>query len=244
MGIQILNSQDMPAKPLHTFVYGPIGTGKTTFASTFPNPVFLSAGNEGGDTTLRFCAPNSIIPISSTADMKEAIGYIKANGKAKHGWRTIVLDSITYYSDLFIQETTQMGTKAMRTQDWGLLDLHLQKWLLPVLMSMPFHVVWIALEEQTKGADGQVVGFEPMLYGKTKAKLPGSCDFMCRSFTRQVRDANSKLVTEYLLRTVPTDGAPARGRFGQAFSDGVLPAHFGAIAQRIGKYIGEEPAKV
>lgn len=114
----------MPAKPLHTFVYGPIGTGKTTFASTFPNPVFLSAGNEGGDTTLRFCAPNSIIPISSTADMKEAITYIKNVGKSKHNWRTIVLDSITYYSDLFIQETTQMGTKAMRTQDWGLLDLH------------------------------------------------------------------------------------------------------------------------
>lgn len=243
MPIQILNSQDMPAKPLHTFVYGPLGTGKTQFASTFPNPVFLSAGNEGGDTTLRFCKQSSVIPVSSTNDMKEGVAYIKAFGKSKHNWRTIVIDSVTYYSDLFVQETTQQGTKAMRTQDWGLLDLHLQKWLLPVLMGLPFHVVWIALEETTKGADGQVVGYEPMLYGKTKAKLPGSCDLMVRSFTRQVRDPSGKLVTDYLLATVPTNGAPARGRFGTAFQEGTIPAHFGAIAQKIGPYIGEEVPK-
>lgn len=231
----------MPAKPLHTFVYGALRTGKTTFASTFPKPIFLSAGNEGGDTTLRFCDAD-VIRITSVQDMKDAIPYVMAN-RQKQGWRTIVIDSLTYYADLFVQQTTKDGEKPMRTQDWGLLDLHLQKWLLPVLMHAPMHVVWIALEEVEKGTEGEVRGYQPMLYGKTKAKLPGACDLIVRSIVSQVRENNGPLKAKYTLRTTTAEGAPAGGRFGPAFSDGVLPAHFGAIAQRIGPYIGEDPAQ-
>lgn len=34
------------------FLYGPPGTIKTTWAGSWPNPVFLSAGAEGGDDSL------------------------------------------------------------------------------------------------------------------------------------------------------------------------------------------------
>jgi len=237
MAIQIFNSNQMPAKPLHTFVYGPLRSGKTTFASTFPKAVFLTAGNEGGDTTLRFCNVD-IIQINSSTDMKEAIQVVRTQ-HAKYGWRTVVVDSLTYYSDLFIQELTKNGDKPMMQRDWGMLDLHLQKWLLPTLRSLPMHVVWIALEEGDKGPDGQVVGYKPMLYGKTASKLPGACDLIVRSQVQTSRDTSGKLVSQFMLRTITMDGAPAGGRFGPAFADGLIPAHFGVIAQRIGPYIGE-----
>lgn len=240
--MEIINSESMPAKPIHTFVYGPLRTGKTTFAATYPNPIFLSAGNEGGDTTLRFCKVQ-IIKIATTQDMKEAVPYIAAN-HMKHGWQTIVVDSTTYYSDLVIQEITNNGTKPMQQRDWGMLDLHLQKWLLPSLRKIPLHVVWIANEESDKGADGQVIGYKPMLYGKTGTKLPGSCDLIVRSVVQNVRDPKTNaLIPQFMLRTITTDGSPAGGRFGQAFSDGILPAHFAYIAQRIGPYIGVDPAQ-
>jgi len=178
MAIQVINSQQMPPKPLHTFIYGALRSGKTTVASTFPKPVFLSAGNEGGDTTLRFCNAD-VIPIGRSQDMKEAIDYIAKN-RDRYGWRTIVVDSITYYSDIFLQELTTDGTRPMRQRDWGMLDLHLQKWLLPTLRNVPMHVVWIALEESDRGPEGQVVGYKAMLYGKcldAQSLVASSCGF-------------------------------------------------------------------
>jgi len=241
MSIQVINSSQMPAKPLHAFLYGPLRSGKTTLASTFPRPVFLSAGNEGGDTTLRFCNVD-IIQINSSKDMKEAVPYIQQN-QAKYGWRTVVIDSVTYYGDILIQEFTKNGERPMQQRDWGLLDLHLQKWLLATLRQMPFHVVWIALEKPIKGADGQIIGYEPMLYGQSAQKLPGACDLVGRTQVQEARDARGVLVPQFVVRTVTMGGAVAGGRFGNAFADGTIPAHFGALVQRIGPYIGEDPAQ-
>lgn len=240
MGIQVLSVKDMPPRPLHTFMYGPVRSGKTTAAATWPAPVFLSAGNEGGDTSLRFTAADAVIRISSVQDMKDAIAYINAYGASKHGWRTIVLDSMTYYSDIFVGECTKNGEKYMAVRDWGTLDLHLQKWLMPTLMKMSFHVVYIALEEIVRGAEGEVKGYTSMLYGKSKDKLPGSCDLILRSATRNVRNSQTqKMETNFFFQTVTMDNSPSGGRFGNAFADGVIPQHFGAIAQRIGPYINE-----
>lgn len=240
MSVHVVEAATMPAKPLHCFVYGPLGSGKTTFASTFPKPVFLSAGNEGGDTTLRFCKGH-VIQINSSQDLKDAVALVQQQYK-HYGWRTLVIDSVTYLSDLYISELTKSGDKAMQQRDWGMLDLFLQKWLQPVLRKLPLHVVWIAGEDTDRGSDGGVMGYRPMLYGKTAVKLPGTCDLLVRANTEQHRDPNTGLLqTHYILHTVPVGGAPARGRFGNAFSDGKIPAHFNIIAQRIGPYIGEDP---
>ena len=240
MPIQVVKSANMPAKPLHTFVFGPLRSGKTSFAATFPKPIFLSAGNEGGDTTLRFFDAE-YIPINSSGDMKEAVAYVRANAPSR-GWRTLVVDSITYYSDLYITELTKNGEKAMMQRDWGMLDLHLQKWLLPELRKLPMHVVWIAIEEDAKGNEGQIIGAKPMLYGKTASKLPGSCDLIVRSQVSSTRNPKTgALDPNFFLRTVGSEGTAVGGRFGPAFSEGMIPAHFNAIAARIGPYIGEQP---
>lgn len=240
MPIQVVDAASMPAKPLHCFVYGPLGSGKTTFASTFPNPIFLSAGNEGGDTTLRFCK-GQVIQINSSQDLKEAVALIQHQHQ-QYGWRTVVLDSVTYLSDLYISELTKNGDKPMQQRDWGMLDLFLQKWLQPTMRKLPLHVVWIAGEDPDRGGDGGIMGYRPMLYGKTSVKLPGTCDMLVRAVTEQHRDPKTQqLQTHYVLQTVPSQGAPARGRYGNAFADGKIPAHFNVIAQRIGPYIGEDP---
>ena len=45
MQFQIENTRR--AKPLDLVIYGPEGIGKTTFASQFPNPIFIDTDNEG-----------------------------------------------------------------------------------------------------------------------------------------------------------------------------------------------------
>src|SRR3970040_477508 len=131
MSINIQNSHQMPPRPMHVFVYGAPRCWKTTFASTFPNPLFLSAGNEGGDTTLQFVPNNCRVQrIDSVKDMMDIVPYVKANWQSL-GIKTLVIDSITYYSDIVIHEILFDGNKrrvAMDPKDWGTLDSHIQKW--------------------------------------------------------------------------------------------------------------------
>src|SRR3569832_1716596 len=113
MGIQVLNSTTMPARPLSMFIYGPLRSSKTTSAATWPKPVFISAGNEHGDTSLRG-ANVDVIVVRSIQDMKDAVAYIDLNGKKNHGWETIVVDSLTYYSELFVAEVSKNGEKPLQ----------------------------------------------------------------------------------------------------------------------------------
>lgn len=227
----------MAARPLHTFLFGLLRKGKTTAAASWPKPVFISAGNEGGDASLRFMNVDVII-VNSKEDLMQAMAYIQANYQ-KHGWRTVVFDSLTYYSDIFIAECSKNGTQMLQTRDWGMLDLHLQKWLLPLSRKLPLHFVWIANQEEIKDSNGGVVGGNPMLYGKTKVKFPGTSDLILQSITQTTRNQQGKLEVKYLFKTVATDDSPIGGRFGPAFAEGIIPAHFSEIAKRIGPWIGE-----
>lgn len=241
--ISVQNSQSMVARCIHICIYGPLRTGKSTFCATCRKPVILSIVHEGGDMGYRFFNVD-VIRIGSIQDMKDAIAYIETYGKSKHGWETVCVDSLTYYSDLFIQEASKNGEKALAQRDWGLLDLHLQKWLLPKLQSLPYHVVWVANEDEVKDANGSVTHYVPSLYGKSKVKFPGATDLIVRSAVRAVRNSQSqRLETEYFLKTVSTDGSPCGGRFGPAFAEGTIPSSFEEIVKRVGPWIGVEALK-
>jgi hypothetical protein len=243
MAIQVLNSQTMPAKPLSMFISGASRTSKTCSAATFPKPIFLSAGNENGDTSLRGYNVD-IIRIMSVQDMRDAVNFV-ANNHVKYGWRTVVADSLTYYQDLYIAEVSKGGDKPLQIRDWGLLDLHMQKWLLPKLTSIGLHTVWISNSAEVKNADGAVICYQPMLYGQSKVKFPGACDLIVQTGIKAVRNPQTqRLETEYFYKTISTDGTPCGGRFGPCFAEGIIPANFTAIASRIGPYIGEEVPKI
>lgn len=242
MAINIESSQAMGASKIHVFCYGPLRTGKTTFACSAANPerrvILLSPVVESGEMSARFFSDVDIIRIKSKEDLVESINYIKVNHK-KHKWGVAVLDSLTYYSDTVIGQMSNNGEKALVQRDWGLLDLHLQKWLLPAARQIPIHFIWIANEDEVKNSDGNVISRSPMLYGKTKVKFPGAADLIVQSMVQTTRNQQGKLEPKYLLKTISTDGSPVGGRFGPAFSDGIIPAHFDEIVKRVGPWIGE-----
>lgn len=236
MPVEIYTSDKMGPRPLRAFVYGPPRTGKTTYAGTWPSPIFLSAGNEGGDTTLRFLPGVTIAKICSKADMEEAVKTIQQQ-HVQRGWQTVVVDSISFYADIFIAEVASKKG-AMTQRDWGALDLHLQKWLLPTLHNLPLHVLWIALSQHKERGDSGVFETQPMLYGKTATKLPAATDMIMYSSQSPIPGQNGKMESKFQLHTRSHNNAIAGDRFGNAFADGVLDPHFQYIAQRIGSYIG------
>lgn len=244
------SARRLPPHPIRTLIYGVTRVGKTTSAASWPGPVaFLSVAIEGGDTTLRVLADQMpdgqvmVSPIHRTADMLKAIEFVQNNP----GFcRTVVVDSISFYADLFVTELVERnGNKPLRIQDWGLLEQHIMKSLLPRLHRLPQHVVWLALEKvQRTEETGVVTSGGPMLPGGMAQKLPAMTDLIIHMTIEQVKGQDGRFYTSPVFHMTPHGVYMAGGRYGFAFNDngGVLPPAFGSIAERIGIHLGAPAA--
>jgi hypothetical protein len=200
MGLYYPGQQGV-ATGMTVLLFSPIGTHKTTWAATWPSPIFLSCGSEGGDDSLGVVPhiwPNIPIPptikIDSANRMKQAALWVVQNA-AHFGWKTIVIDSLTYYVDTWIQDliTLRYGeqkrrgrTKAiddfqsrMTQADWGLLEYHIMKELVTLFHNSGLNVIWTALVKEKMADDGRgnqyVKEYMPDVVGAAGRKLPGVC---------------------------------------------------------------------
>ena len=85
-------------RPLIATIVGDGGMGKTTLGSLFPAPVFIRT--EDGTQAISHRQDVALFPVAkTTAQVKEAINSLRTE---KHGFQTLVLDSITQL-DVMIQ---------------------------------------------------------------------------------------------------------------------------------------------
>lgn len=97
-------------KPVKAVIYGPEGIGKSTFASKFPNPLFIDT--EGSTSRLnvaRTDAPSSLAMLSSM--LTELV-------QNNHGYKTLVLDTADWAERLCIKAVCEKNSKA-GIEDFG-----------------------------------------------------------------------------------------------------------------------------
>ena len=166
------------------FLYGPTGSGKTTAASTFADPLFLVPKTENSQLTLKgLDFPYiEIIDLDSplTADGRGGMNKVISELSTEYHrdpnsfpYQTIVLESVSHYSDLVIESLTNGGKNAMDQLRWGLLTSHFRH-LHTVLRDMQVHVVYTALAALEEKGSTTVGG--PLMSGASKVKLPAACD--------------------------------------------------------------------
>jgi DNA polymerase III delta prime subunit len=103
MAISLANLRQVTAdKPPRLLFYGPPGIGKTTLASEFPDPVFLQVEDgTPGDVEL-----TSFGKLNTYAEVMEAMQSLFLED---HGYRTVVIDSVTEMQRLVFAEVCARG---------------------------------------------------------------------------------------------------------------------------------------
>ena len=81
--------------PIKALIYGEPGVGKSTFANSAPNPIFISA--EGGLKHLECSKVN----VSSFEDVRDALTALR---EQDHKFKTVVLDPIGWIVQRFEED--------------------------------------------------------------------------------------------------------------------------------------------
>lgn len=223
---------------------GELGTWKTSFAATAPNPLFLSILEEGGDEALKYVpelygvAQPPSFRIKKKQQMSEYIGWIEQNAKAL-GFCTIVVDPLNGYQDLWISELMKKRRDAgmaedqiaMQQQDWGAIEMHLVKDLMPRLHRTGLNVIWICHEDtkydrptkQQPLPSARWIG--PMLQGAAAKKLPINCKMVLRA--TKLAEPDMQVPGHYKIRstfwTMPSGlDLVVRHKYGNSFPEGKL----------------------
>jgi hypothetical protein len=203
--------------PRNTFlVYGESRSGKTTWAASFPRPLFLSDATEGGWDSIanmddsQFFEPGvrpiifAIEQMNDMATAREKAAPLIASGRVQ----TIVVDSLSYYCDLILNYLLNMQGKKDTRAAYGDLGNHLRDLRVKTHM-LPVNVVWLALASRSEEGEGR-----PMIPGQQGDKFMAGCHYIFHSRSFQQKHGQELLPPEFEMRTRRWNGNIAGNRLG------------------------------
>lgn len=94
-------------RPIIATVTGEAGMGKTSFAATFPKPVFIRA-EDGMQSIPEATRPDAFPVIKDVKDLWEQLSALI---NEKHDYKTVVIDSVTMLERVFIQNVLENDPK-------------------------------------------------------------------------------------------------------------------------------------
>ncbi len=182
---------------LQVLAYGQSGSGKTTFASTFPAPILwlvCSGSKRPGELKSIDTAENRkrITPkiVRNTSEIK---GYLAL--AASGSFKSVVWDHVSGLQDLTIKEIlgieelpAQKGWGLAQQQQWGQSTAQCKEFLRTTL-GLPCNVVLLA-QERTFGGneDGLSDIIKPMVGPSVTPSLAGwlmpACDYVVQTYKR------------------------------------------------------------
>lgn len=210
---------DKPSHARRTIVgYGATRSGKTHFAATAPRPLFLSDATESGWTTIQnmdrelWYEPGHkpiVWQIREVVDLAQAFARAQpliAAGKV----RTVVIDSLTFYADLYLAWAYKASEKQDTRKIYGDLSINLRQTRVQ-WHGLPINVIWLCLVKEPDEENKQA---GPLIPGQQASKFAAGVDNIM--YFRRTADA-------FAIHTKTTGVYVAGGREGAKVVPNPLP---------------------
>lgn len=195
-----------------TLIYGPTKIGKSTFASRFPDALFLAT--EPGLNALSAYQ----MPINSWEEMLSACAEIAAG---KHNFKTIVIDTVDLAYKYCEDHTCKKeGIRHPNDLDYGkgaaFVNNEFQR-VLTKLASLPYGLIMTshAKEKEVKTPTGKYNKVTPTLPGGAYKIILAMADFVLYCDNEEVVEGDGKTVNTRIIHTKPTIYYEAGDRIGR-----------------------------
>lgn len=176
---------DVAPKKATVVLYGPAGSGKSTFASTFPGPYYLVPAISANEmkTLDGLGLEENILVFSDMMGMYHTVQELARMIRAGElpDCHTIIFDNLTSAQLMAEQELLEKtGKKKLEWEEWSEFTT-LWKNLMAYLHSLPANMIWITHAETREvrpkehGVQPYTVG-DPTLVGKSRRFIPSYAD--------------------------------------------------------------------
>lgn len=211
----------LPVGGVKLNVYGRSGTGKTTFACTFPKPLLL-VGAEDGTRSVHNVRGVDFVRLQETEELRSIAEFLQSS---ESKYKTVVLDSASSLQDMVLKELLGLeelppqGSWGMASREaWTQCALKTKEWM-RVLLQLQAHVV-ITAQEREFNVENDSDLLMPYVASALTPSVTGwlnpACDYITQTFIREsfttkatkVGDKTIKRrektgAVEYCLRTGP-----------------------------------------
>ena len=205
--IERITSVKALPKVLSMLVYGRSGTGKTTFAGSFPTPALLIDIQEKGTDSIANLDGIDVISIDKWSELEEVFWYLKKEKK----YKSVILDQVSSMQDIAMQHAmAEEGKEVMSQRLWGVVSGLMKTWLLNYrdLVDEGINVLFIAHDRASKGESGEdddtidpQVGAR--LMPSVAGTLNGAVKVIGNTFVREVFLEDRSRQAEYCMRLGP-----------------------------------------
>jgi len=220
------NTKTLTTASQKCLFYGPAGTGKTTLASTYPNPHFVDLDN--GMLSLRGKDINYITISAKETKDEDFINLVgkqfaKADPYTKtiklvEAWAntltaedTLILDSLTFLNDFALEYVLKLANQSTpRIQDWGAAQKLLES-IFTILNDTDCNLIIIAHDQFIKDDSSGVISWLPQTIGKLATKVSIYFDEVYR-FISEPGIGAKKGNNTYVIETKPTRTTTAKSR--------------------------------
>ena len=110
---RLLQIQRPKVRPPFITILSPAGMGKTTLGALFPKPVFMRT-EDGMEAIPEDVRPDAFPVVSTYDNLMAQLDHLVANVK-ELGYRTLVVDSITPFDQMFVRHVLENDRNNPRT---------------------------------------------------------------------------------------------------------------------------------
>lgn len=153
--LEIVPVKELPAI-LAMLAYGRSGTGKTTFASTFPKPLLLVDVRERGTDSISNVDGVDVVRVDKWEQFEELYWYL-TNGESVP-YRSVVIDHVTALQEIALDKVRRdEGKDHMSQRLFGMASGLLKTWFMNYrdLIDSGIHVVFLAHDRVSKGEEDE-----------------------------------------------------------------------------------------
>lgn len=134
-------------------VYGRSGTGKTTFAATFPKPLLVLDIREKGTDSIRDVEGVQVLALERWEEFESIYWYLV---EGKHNFETVVIDTVTQLQDLAVEKVLEDDGKSpgdlVSKGAWGTVASLMKSWIINY-RDLPLNVVFLAQDRIMRGEE-------------------------------------------------------------------------------------------
>lgn len=198
------------AKVLSMLVYGRSGTGKTTFAASFPTPALLIDIREKGTDSIADRDGIDVVSVNSWADLEEIFWYLKT-GEGAQKYKSVILDQVSSMQDLAMEYAmAEEGKEVMSQRLWGVVSGLMKTWLINYrdLVDNGINVLFLAHDRVSKGdSDEEDDTLDPQvgarLMPSVAGMLNGAVKAIGNTYVAEVFLEDKSRQVEYRMRLAP-----------------------------------------